>query len=111
LSAEDLQIAVDAGASAVDVTVAGEIDLVSSTQLKRALDAVLERLPPPRLIRVDLTDVGFMDTSGVAVLLAVRARALALGSRLVVSSASPFLERLFEVTGIGRFLAEQASGD
>ena len=111
MSAPELQIAVDTGASAVDVTVAGEIDLVTSTALKRALDGVLDRLPPPPLIRVDLTGVGFMDTSGVAVLLAIRTRALALGSRLVVSSASPFLERLFDVMGITRFLAEQAPGD
>ncbi len=66
------------------LTVAGEIDLVTSTQLKRALDGILERSSPPARITADLTLVGFMDTSGVAVLLAARRRADEVGSRLVV---------------------------
>jgi anti-anti-sigma factor len=107
----ELRVTVDDRAAVVIVTVAGEIDLATSTQLKRALDAQLDRVPPPAELRADLEAVEFMDTSGVAVLLAVRAKALALGSRLVVSSASPFLERLFAVTGIDRFLAEQSPSD
>jgi anti-sigma B factor antagonist len=85
---------------AVAFIITGEIDLVNSTRLKRALDDELDRLPPPAEIRADLSAVDFMDTTGVAVLLHARSRALARGSRFVVTSASPFLDRLFEITGI-----------
>jgi anti-sigma B factor antagonist len=89
---------------AVAFTISGDVDLVSSTQLKRALDAELDRLPPPAEIRADLTAVDFMDTTGVAVLLHARSRALKHGSRFVVTSASPFLDRLFEITGIASLI-------
>jgi anti-anti-sigma factor len=84
----------------VTVTVSGEVDLLSSVRLKRALDDTLDQLPPPREIRADLAAVDFMDTSGVATLLHARSRALKQGSRFRVTSASPVLDRLFEITGI-----------
>jgi anti-sigma B factor antagonist len=108
VSVGDLEIAVAEDAFGVTVTAVGEVDIVTSTQLKRAFDVLLARDPAPETIWADLTGIGFMDTSGVAVLLGTRARAIAAGSRLVVTSASPALQRLFDVTGIGRFLSEPA---
>jgi anti-sigma B factor antagonist len=106
--AAGLEIIVTTDPTATTITAAGEIDLLTSVQFKRALDSILDRDDPPALIRADLTRIEFMDTSGVAVLLAARRRAIERGSRLVVTSASPVLQRLFDVTGIGRFLSEHA---
>jgi anti-anti-sigma factor len=64
----------------------------------------LERETAPPRICADLQRVEFMDTSGVAVLLGAGARAIEAGSRLVVTAASPALQRLFDITGIGQFL-------
>jgi anti-anti-sigma factor len=97
---QDLLIQRDEAGDVVTFTVAGEIDLVNSVALNRALDAELDRLVPPREIHADLSAVGFMDTSGVAMLLHARSRAIKRGSHFVVTSASPFLDRLFEITGI-----------
>jgi anti-sigma B factor antagonist len=85
---------------AVTFTISGEVDLVNSTRLKRAFDDELDRRPARPEIRADLAAVDFMDTTGVAVLLHARARAVKHGTRFVVTSASPFLDRLFEITGI-----------
>jgi anti-anti-sigma factor len=104
MSELDLMIRREERAGAVAFTISGDVDLVSSTRLKRTLDAELDRLPPPREIRADLSAVGFMDTTGVAVLLHARSRALKHGSRFVVTSASPFLDRLFEITGIATLI-------
>ena len=109
VSAPELRVEIDDGSFVVTVTVAGEVDLSTSTQLKRTFDVVLDRRPPPALIQADLRDVAFMDSSGVAVLLGVRARALDVGSRLVVTSVSPVLQRLFDVAGIGQLLGDQPS--
>jgi anti-anti-sigma factor len=106
VDAPELSIAIDEREEGVRLSVAGEIDLLTSTQIKRALDGILERSSPPARITADLTLVEFMDTSGVAVLLGARRRADEVGSRLVVSGMSPFLARLFEVTGIGRVLLD-----
>jgi anti-sigma B factor antagonist len=97
-----LSIDIQERESGVLFTVAGEIDLVTSTQLKRAFDDVVEDSPPPARLTADLTLVEFMDTSGVAVLLTAGWRAEEVGSRFVVSGLSPSLARLFEITGISR---------
>src|SRR4051794_3333804 len=83
---------------AVTIVVAGEIDLASSTQLNRELDAALDARPAR--LRIDLAAVGFMDTSGVALLLKARRRALEQGARFAVSSTSPVIGRLLEITGL-----------
>jgi anti-anti-sigma factor len=101
---QDLTIRRDEVGDTVVFTVSGEIDLLSSVRLRRAFDDELDRLTPPREIRADLAAVDFMDTTGVAILLHVRARALKRGSRLVVTSSSPFLDRLFEITGIATLI-------
>jgi anti-sigma B factor antagonist len=100
MSDQDLIIRREEAGDVVAFVITGEVDLVSSVQLKRAFDDELDRIAPPSEIRADLAGVDFMDTSGVAILLHARARALARGSRFVVTSASPFLDRLFEITGI-----------
>src|SRR6476619_7637569 len=86
--APGLEIVVATDPTATTITAAGEIDLLTSVQLKRTLDSIMDHDDPPALIRADLTRIEFMDTSGVAVLLAARRRALDRGSRLVVTSAS-----------------------
>ena len=42
-----------------------------------------------------------MDTTGVAVLLKARRRALEAGCRFTVKAASPTIQRLLEITGLG----------
>jgi anti-sigma B factor antagonist len=91
---------------ACKVTVAGEVDMATSTQLKRALDAALDSSPPPALVRADLTGVEFLDTTGLGLLLTARTQAEQLGSRFVVSSTSPAIDRLFAITGVTSILCE-----
>ena len=55
---------------------------------------------------MDLIGVCFMDTSGVAVLLKARRRALERGCRFSVSSSSPTITRLLEITGLTELLRD-----
>src|SRR5689334_3388938 len=86
------------------VVVSGEIDLATSTRLNRELDDALDARPTR--LRLDLSDVAFMDTTGVAVLLKGRRRALEQDCRLTVSSSSPTITRLLEITGLTALLRE-----
>jgi anti-anti-sigma factor len=88
------------------LTLAGEIDLLTSTQLNRELDIALDREPPPRALRLELAEVAYMDTTGVAVLLKARRRALELDCHFTVTSTSPAIARLFEITGLAGLLTE-----
>ncbi len=86
------------------VVVTGDIDLISSVRLNRDLDDVFETAP--QWLRMDLSQVGYMDTAGVAVLLKARRRALETGCRFTVKAASPTIERLLAITGLTALLAE-----
>lgn len=46
---------------------AGELDLASLPDIRPALDELLARNPQP--LRIDLTDLAFLDSSGVAMLI------------------------------------------
>ena len=84
----------------ITLTVSGEIDLANAARLRRAVDAELEGPSVPPELHAELCGLRFMDCAGIAALLRGRARALERGSRLRVTSTSPFLERLFEIAGI-----------
>lgn len=85
------------GARAV-VTVGGEVDLETASQLgDHALDALREVSPH---VALDLTGVGFMDSTGLKVLLTVARRAeLAGGSFVVVGPTRP-VRKIFSLTGL-----------
>lgn len=86
------------GQGAVRVTIRGEIDLSRSERFEQAV-VEAEGLGP-RELRIDLREVGFMDSQGIAVLLRARARAQAGGWRLVLHRPPPPVWRVFQVTGL-----------
>ncbi|MET9479309.1 STAS domain-containing protein [Streptomyces sp. NPDC006638] len=82
------------GESAV-LTVSGELDLDSVAPLAAALSRSAESVTGP--VVVDLSAVGFADSTTVNVLL--QARSL-LGPRLRLARPSAFVRRLFTVIGL-----------
>jgi anti-sigma B factor antagonist len=84
------------GVQVLDVR--GEIDVATSPELHEVLTTLLER--GPELLIVNLTDVTFIDSTGLGVLVgAVRDMRVAGGDlRLVVTQ--PHIIRLLELTGL-----------
>jgi len=80
------------------VAVRGEIDVYSAPALK---DAVIELLGPehPAVI-VDLTEVGFLDSTGLGALVAARTSATDAEVRLLVVSDRDRILKLFRITGL-----------
>jgi len=99
-----LEVNVTREAGVTTATVVGEVDLLSSVALNRELEIALEG--DPEWLRLDLREVIFIDTSGVAVLIKARRRALEAGCRFSVKSASPAIQRLLEITGLASLLNE-----
>ena len=99
-----LEVDVTREAGVTTVRVVGEVDLLTSVTLNRELEIAQE--DGPEWLRIDLREVIFMDTSGVAVLIKARRRALEAGCRFSVKSASPAIQRLLEITGLASLLNE-----
>src|SRR5688500_13225353 len=63
-----LEVQVRSAADAVVVTVHGEIDMASAPHLQSALDEALR--DAPAAVVVDMSNVGFLGSAGLSVLLA-----------------------------------------
>jgi anti-sigma B factor antagonist len=82
---------------AVVVTCGGEIDLHTVEELRAAIAWAMS--VQPALLRIDLTEVGFIDSSGLACLVDL-ASACRRHRTLMQILPSPRVRRLFELTGV-----------
>lgn len=87
--------------------VAGEVDLSTAPTLRSRIDELIR--DGVRHLVVNLTDVGFMDSSGLSVLVSVRKRMEDADGRLaIVCSRDPVL-KVFTITGLDRLFAIHGS--
>jgi anti-sigma B factor antagonist len=86
------------------VRVAGEVDLRTAPQLEKALDETLEQMTGGRVV-VDLADVFFLGSPGLAVLAKAAAKADQQSCQLrIVVGINPLVRRSIEVTGLDQVL-------
>jgi anti-sigma B factor antagonist len=88
------------GDGCVTVRVSGEIDLHTAPTLRDAALTALHQHGP--ILRLDLSDVPFMDSTGLEVLLATRRRAELEGGSLTLLGPSSAVRRVIEVTGLDK---------
>jgi anti-anti-sigma factor len=94
---DELRISVTAGTAHTLVTLAGECDLNTGRDLRDVLTSEVSR-GAQRLI-VDLSALAFMDSTGMQVLLSVRAVLAVRGGTLVLVAPQPVVARILELTG------------
>jgi anti-sigma B factor antagonist len=78
------------------VAVRGDIDLTTTADAEAALDAARRGVS---LLMLDLRAVGFMDTSGLRLVISEQQRAEAGGYRFTVVPGEGKVQRLFEIAG------------
>ncbi|MGC1213759.1 MAG: STAS domain-containing protein [Micromonospora sp.] len=81
----------------------GDIDMASVRRLERALKDVLDR-PGVVEIMVDLAEVPFLDSTGVATLLRAAAEAVGRGATLRVANPRPVVARVLRITAVDTLL-------
>jgi anti-sigma B factor antagonist len=99
-SNSDFKISVDQTGKDAMVLLSGRVDVDSSPDLRDRLRALLSKEALPQTIIVDLADVPYIETSGIATLIeSLRiARHHQINFRL--QGLSGAVLRLFEVTGV-----------
>lgn len=80
------------------VEAAGEIDLATAGVLSGAIDAAIDEGALD--LWVDLSDVGFMDSTGLHVLVAARHRLAALNRRISVICPAGPARRVIDLAGM-----------
>jgi anti-sigma B factor antagonist len=80
------------------VSVSGEVDLETASQLGDHALVALRDVSPHVLL--DLTDVTFMDSTGLKVLLSIQRRADLAGGSFAIAGASRSVRKILSVTGL-----------
>ncbi|MGN9893008.1 STAS domain-containing protein [Micromonospora sp. L31] len=77
----------------------GDLDIATAAVVQDALDAALD-LPDTVELVVDLAEVPFLDSTGVAALLRGAAEAVGRGASLRVVDPQPVVARVLRITGV-----------
>ena len=95
----------DVGASDVEVFVAptGEIDMATAPMLARDLQTAIREHPARVLI--DLSNVSFLDSSGINALVRAKHLADGFGVELVLESPNETCQRVLKVAGLDALFA------
>jgi anti-sigma B factor antagonist len=100
--AGQLRIWVEDNAPFLNIRLAGDLDLGTAPQLKQAVDAYART---GQTITIDLREVTFIDSMGLAALVRARHRALARGAELRLVAPPAPISRVFELSRLDRVFA------
>ena len=90
------------------VAPAGEIDAATVNQLRTHLLALIETGKTQLVL--DLTNVSFIDSTGLGVLVAAHKRARAAGGYIRIAMAKPIVLQLFKLTALDMLFQVHPSG-
>jgi anti-sigma B factor antagonist len=85
---------------AVIVSVRGEIDLQNSPELRTELLDLLVKHAPQRLV-INLSQVPYMDSSAIAVLVELLQKVRKTGGRVFLTNLQPRVKGLLEIARLG----------
>lgn len=103
-----LSCAIDFRQELALVKPSGEVDLNTAPLLRDAVDAAISQ-PGLTWIDIDLADVTFLDSTGIAVLVASHTAASARGITMRVLRPHPVARTLLEVVGLLDLLIAKAN--
>jgi anti-anti-sigma factor len=92
-----LEISPTSNADATVLALSGELDIASAPGLERALDEFGASIP--RRLVIDLTEVTFMDSTGLRALLLARQRTEDGDHELLLRPGPRQVQRVFELSG------------
>jgi len=104
----DFAVHARAVGAATVIAVSGELDIHTAPDLTEVLRPAIAAGQP---VIVDLTDVTFMDSSGLSVFVTALKRAREAGTTLVLVVSEPRVMRVFSITGIDTLIDIHATLD
>jgi anti-anti-sigma factor len=92
------KVSTDQSGPITQITVAGELDIGSISDVAEAVNRGLADRPEKLLI--DLQHVGFLDSQALGLLVGTARRAMQQGAQLIVRPPEGSARRTFEIAGI-----------
>lgn len=81
--------------------IGGEIDHHHAREIRAQLDAALNERMPKRLV-LDLSEVSFMDSSGVGLIMGRYRLMKEMDGTVTVENVPPRIEKMLRLSGIGQ---------
>lgn len=86
------------------IRLAGEIDLARRPELDDIVSAFARSGRPDAVVEID--DVDYCGSTGLALVVRLAHIATSRGGTVRVTGARPQVRRVFDITGLGRFLGD-----
>ena len=93
----------DAGDDCCVVRLIGELDLATAPSLASALETTIRSTDAAEIV-IEMTELRFLDASGITVLILARAQALRRGRRLRARHPHHQVETVLRLTGVADVL-------
>lgn len=93
-----MSLSINTSVDAARVLVEGEVDVSNADELRNAVDAALALDAPE--VTVDLSQVPYIDSTGIGVLVGAAHRAADAGKKLVVASPQKNVARVLGLLGV-----------
>lgn len=93
-----MSLSINTSEDAGRVLVEGEVDVSNADELRDAVDAALALDAPE--VTVDLSQVPYIDSTGIGVLVGAAHRATEAGKKLVVASPQKNVARVLGLLGV-----------
>lgn len=97
----DIDVTQTDGAAVVHVT--GELDLATAPRLREEFVRLMDG--GVRTVTVDMAQLAFIDSTGLAVLVSALKRLREYGGDLALQSPNPGAMKVFEITGLTKVFA------
>lgn len=88
---------------------AGELDHHTVSRIREEIDSTAIKVKP-RLLRLDFSQVPFMDSSGIGLILGRVRMAAVWGGRIALYGLSPQLKRMAELSGVAKLAVFEKNG-
>lgn len=98
-----MQIKLSSRGSTLIVSLIGELDHHSAEYVRQKIDSELLRSTTKNVV-FDLTKLGFMDSSGIGVIMGRYKSISRLNGKLAIANALPQIKRILEMSGIFRLI-------
>jgi anti-sigma B factor antagonist len=85
--------------------IVGELDIATVPDLRTAAFAELDR-PECVTLAFDLSDLDFLDSTGIGSWVEIRGRAVKNGQRVVIRAVPEFVARVLEIGALSKLFAE-----
>ena len=87
----------------LEVSIRGEIDHHNAVSVRGDIDAVICDTRPQRTV-LDLSEIDFMDSSGLGLIMGRYALMQRLGGELTIKNPNERIMKIFELAGLGRII-------